>query len=563
MFPLRWAGAYVHRLVRYSTRMKRIPLLLLPWSLLWLGGSYWAALGLQQEVEAAARVLLAGTADTRVVTTRLEVQAQGQQLHLTGVAHRQSDEARALALLRDQVRLAGLRGLGTGYNPVAQVVDEVVLEARPSGWGILAGTPGLMQLSGVAGSDFESQSLASSLTGGGQWSSILRNSLETDAEACAEADHLDATTGSDLKITDATLAQGVLAVARWGQPWTALDLDQPLETLRRKMIDLGVPAKAWAQGISSEVERVRDAHFNWRTTLAEQRRLQSQPPGHLVLALRGDAVLLRGELGSPPSCKLMIDAVRKVAGERRVIEEVAPSSRRKPESDLVKLATTVPPLPGGLLSRLLAVGTPVSGWKLIDLAAFDGEDENALGADLLPPGLDPRLVLPDVLASLAWIHSVDSAPVRTPSDKPLPFVVIVAAGDRVYLRGIVAGEAARTQIEEAARKQYSGRVVDAGILLDPAYEPVVSVLPTVSALPAVPAENSTGLLAVAQAGGPWRAKPMRARFLESQGLAESSLLPDGIGANQVMPALLDVADQVQAHLARVLSSSPGIPLQNP
>ena len=60
-------------------------------------------------------------------------------------------------------------------------------------------------------------------------------------------------------------------------------------------------------------------------------------------------------------------------------------------------------------------------------------------------------------------------------------MVIVAAGDRVYLRGIVAGEAARTQIEEAARKQYSGRVVDAGILLDPAYEPVVSVLPTVSA----------------------------------------------------------------------------------
>lgn len=563
MFPQGGAGAYVNGLARHLARMKRFSLLLLPWSLLWLGGSYWAALGLQQDLEREARALLAATADTRVVTTRLEVQAEGQRLRLLGTAHRASDQTRALALLGDQVRLSGVGGYGATFNPVSAVVNDVRLEPKPAGWGILAGTAGRLQLTGITGSEFEGQGIASSLTGGGQWSSILRNGLEADAEAYTESDHLHGTTSSELKLSDDVLNQGLLAVARWGSPWIKLDLDQPLEILRRRLVEVGVPAQAWSQGVSIEVERVRDAHFSWRTTLAERKRLEAQPPGHVVLALRGDTVLLRGELGTAQSCKLVLDAVSKIADSRRVVDELEPTNRRQPEANVVKLATTLPPLPSGLLSRLLAVGTPVGGWKLIDLAAFDGEDENALGSDLLPPGLDPRLVLPDVLASLAWIHSMDATPMRTRSDKPLPFVLIAAVADRVFVRGTVADESARTQLEDAARKLYSGRSVDSGITLDPSYAPIDSILPTISALPPLPAENSTGLLAIAEAGDSWRAKPMRSRYLESQGLADSNLLPEGIPANQVMPALLDIADQVQSHLARVLGSSPGIPLQNP
>lgn len=543
--------------------MKRIALLLLGWSLLWLGGSFWAALGLQTDLEREARTLLASTADTRVVTSRLEVKAEGQTLRLSGTASRAGDQGRASSLLREKVRLEGLQGYGAQFNPVSQVVDAVVLEPKPAGWGILAGTPFLLQLTGVAGSELEGQSIASGLNGGGQWSSVLRNQLEEDAEACAESDHLEGTTGSTLTITDEALNKGLLAVARWGEAWAVLDVDLPPETLRRRLLEAGMPARAWSRGVSAEVERVREARLNWRSSLAERDRQEAQPPGHVVLALRGDAILLKGELGSPQSCKLVADAVRKGAESRRVLEEVVPSTRRRPEKDMVKLSTTVPPLPGGLTSRLLAVGTPAGGWKLIDLEAFDGEDENALGTDLLPPGLDPRLVLPDVLSALGWIHSIDSTPMPASDGRPSPFVMIAALGDRVYLRGTVAEETSRTQIEDAARKFYTSRSLDAGIQIDTSVASVATVLPTVSALPNVPAENSTGMIAIAQVGEGWRSKPMRSRFLESQGLAESNLLPDGVAVNQVMPALLDLADRIQAHLSRVLGGAPGIPLQNP
>ena len=541
----------------------KISLLFLLWSLLWVVGSFWAACGLQRDLQRQAAALLAEKADAMTASTRLNVVARGQTLVLQGLTHRQSDKQRAIQALQHAVRLQGVQGYARALNPVRTVVDAVVFEPKPSGWGLLAAAEDWLQLQGVTGSEYESQAIASSVSGGGQWSRFLRNGLESDADACIESDQLQVTTSSALDLADERRPQGVLAFARWGTPWRTLDLDWPLEKLHRSLVEAGLPAEAWLQGVSVTVEKVRDAHFAWRAAQAERQRLLAQPPGHLVLAVSEDVILLRGQLGTSQLCTLVADTVRKAAGNRKVVNALVHDNHRRPETDAMKLAATLPDLPGGLLAKMLAVGTVDVGWKRIDLASVDVEDERSLGIEQLPRGLDPRLVLPDVLAAITWMHSSSLPPEPKPSVKPLPHLLLAAAGDRVMVRGRVAEEAVRAQIDSAVRKLYSSRSVDVSIQLDPSCEPVANVLPTLSALPVLPAMNSTGWLALAVPGGSWHGKPLQPSFLEIQGLADSGLLPDGVTTNQVMTAMLDITDLLQSHLQRVLNSAPGIPLQSP
>jgi osmotically-inducible protein OsmY len=543
--------------------MKRIWLLLLLWAMLWLGGSVFSAWALQQNIQHAANSVLVNQS-VPGEPARLRAVAQGRHVYLEGIIHRESDRQRACDLVMKETRLEGTLEAGATIPPASQVTAErVVLDPRPVGWGVLAASSDVIRLRGATGSEFEAQSIATSLTSDTAISRLLHNNLATEHDALVEADDLQPTLTSPLPLTEKELQASVLAFARWGQPWQTLDLDQPLEAIRRRLVELGLPADTWTAGVSTEVERVRDARFNWRTSEAQRQNLNRQPPGHVVLAVRADTILLRGELGSPSLCRLVADAVKHLPGDRRVIDEIVHNSRRRPESDAQRLATTLPTLPGGLLTKVLAVGTPSAGWKAIDLATVDVEDESTLGIKQLPEGLDPRLVLPDVLACLRWIHSIDDSPMRPTDARPLPHLIIAAVADRIYVRGAVAEESTRSQLENAARKFYSSRTVDCAIHVDANCEPSADILQTTTALPVPPAINTTGMLAIAVPGWPWKAKPMRADFLDSDGLTRSNLLPDYVTSAQVMPDLIGIADEVRAHLAKVINGAPGIPLQAP
>ena len=194
--------------------LKIIPLLLL-WSLLWLAGSYWAAEDLEHELNRAAQTALAGIEEAQASSTQFSVQAHGQQLVLQGKAHRESDLQRALQLLREQVRIEGVQGLGRRVNPVRAVANDVAFELKPSGWGVLTAVSDVIQLQGITGSEFESQVAGSSVSAGGQLSRLLSNGLESNADACVESDQMAVTTASDLKLGDAERQQGVLAFTRW------------------------------------------------------------------------------------------------------------------------------------------------------------------------------------------------------------------------------------------------------------------------------------------------------------------------------------------------------------
>ena len=497
-------------------------------------------------------------------STSLVARAQGRRVLLEGTLHRESDLKRAVQQVQEQTRLPGTFGLAAKMVPIEHVTTEhVQLQPKPTGWGILAASSQVVRLRGVAGSDFEVQSIAASIRGDASVHELLQNEIDSDPQALIEAEDLQPTLTSALPLTDNDRAACVLAFAKWGTPWVLVNLDQPLETIRRRLIELGLPADAWPQGVSADVEMVRDQHFAWRTNEATRKNLDRQPPGHLVLAVRADTILLRGELGTQSICSLVSQTVQHRADNRRIIDELVHSTRRRPETDARLLASTFPSIPGGLLTKLLAVGTPASGWKLINLANIDIEDESTLGLHGIPAGLDPRLVMPDVLAAVAWVHSIDDTPVSRFANMLQPYVLIAGVGEHVYVRGMVAEESTRSQIETATRKLYVTRSVDCAIRVDASCAPSFDTPQTLATLPTVPALNTTGILAVTTPGRSWKTKPMRSDFLDSDGLTRSNLLPDYVSAGQVMPDLLGIADEIRAHLAKVINGAPGIPLQAP
>ena len=171
--------------------------------------------------------------------------------------------------------------------------------------------------------------------------------------------------------------------------------------------------------------------------------------------------------------------------------------------------------------------------------------------------------MPDMLAALAWLNSIDEAPVRLDGAKRMPHILLVASGERVFLRGAVADETTRSQVESAARKLYINRTIDSAIRLDTACAPMNGIMHTTTSFPDLPAVNTTGLIAVAVPGDIWHTKILRIDLLEASNLDRSGVLPEGISIHQIMPDVLDVADTVKAHIAKVNSAPRGIPLQTP
>lgn len=540
--------------------MKRIWLLALLWGALCLAGAVWAALGLQGDLGRLAREELARQGD---VAAGLQVSARGQDLFLSGTTNRQGDMERVAKGMAVHLHLRGPFGAGDRWQPVRRVVNEIAVVPRPEGWGVLAATASAVHLRGVAGSENEANRIGLAVRSSGQLvTKALVNDLAVDGELFIESDQLESTIQSVPALTSEVVKRGLLAVTTWGRKWLELDVTKPAELLRRQVLAEGLPAEAWETDLFAEVERVRDNREDYAARELEKHRLESLAPGHVVMAVRGSQILLRGELGSEQACELLGDAIRVACQDRVVIDELAHSSHRKPEDSPKLLASTVPRLPSGLLAKYLAVGTPDLGWKALDLDALDVENQETLGQAMLPAGLDRRLVLPDVSTGLVWINSIESAPTQRDVTRKPSYFMLAAVGSHVYLRGAVAEEAVRTQVEAAARRLYGSRELDVAVRLDATCLPIGQALQTLSTLPPPPSMDMAGILAFAFNGDEWHVKNMLMRWLEPEELGKSGLVPAGTSMNLLMPDVLAVTPAVKTHLARLSLGPPGIPVQS-
>ena len=541
--------------------MKRIWLLALLWLALCLGGALWAALGLQAKVGQLAGAKVEELAKDTEVLADLKVHAEGRAVVLSGSVNRSSDVDRVMQTLGADVRMPGAFGKGGPYNPVQRVVNQLSLIPRPQGWGVLAATSGAVHLRGMAGSQNEADRLALAVKSSGQLDNKFVSALMVDGEIFVESDNLEKTIQAVPSMSADSIKQGFLAVARWGGDWHVLDLEKPAEVLRREVLALGLPQEAWETELFAEVSRVRSAREAFVTDSMEKKRQGALASGHVVMAVRGSEILLRGELGSDNACKLLADAIRVSNPDRIIIDELAHSSHRKPDDSPRLLTSALPKLAGGLLVKYLTVGTPETGWKSMDLDQLDIEKQDTITQEMLPEGMDRRLVLPDVSTALAWLLSIDGAPKMRDGASTPPYLMIAAVGNHVYLRGVVAEEGMRTQVEAAARRLYSSRELDVAVRLDTSCQAVGLALQTIATMPPPPSPETAGFLSFSFAGEEWHGKPALARLLEADGLEQAGLLPEGFSVNLIMPDILAVAPAVRAHLSQLSKGPPGIPMQ--
>lgn len=538
----------------------RLPLTLtVVWAAFWLTGSWWTASDLEAAIQTSADRALR---ESGAILKRVNAEAAGDRVILSGMVSREGDMQAATQRLRARLRLPNAWGLSRPEAELLRVESQLSVDRKPFGWGLLTVNASKAQLFGVTGSLAESGRIESllrpALAGGPE----LTSHLDVDPDRVQEHDQTPSRLETAEGFTREALAFGLVAVTRWDGSWQVLDLNRPFEQIRKQCLATGAALAEWEETISGVVRAVQDARKIALSTLQEQRRLSALPAGHVVLAVRADTVLIKGELGSPQATNLLREATERSIGSRRLVNELLHDPQRRFDNDVRKLATEMPALPVGNAARLLAVGTLEAGWRVLNLKQIDVEDANSILPGMLPAGSDRRLMIGDIAAAAGWIFSIDSAPSAAPAAKPTAYLFLVLVGHQALLYGAVPDEALRVQTQSAVRQRYPALEVISKLRVDPHSTSGETPLITLGALPAHPGAETSGLLALAFLGEEWRTKPARASLLEAPTLAQSGLLPATFSVNVLMPDLLDASGVIRSHLKlHEQTSPPGIPLQ--
>jgi hypothetical protein len=204
-----------------ATLTTALPLCLC-WAALCLGGSWWAALGLQSDLqqEASAKLQLIPKPSLQ----KLTVEARGLSLYLRGRIYKEGDDLEASRWLQDQVQLRG-------RNLRPRIVNELSLEALPNGWALLLSSPTKVQLVGRAASTLEAARLTEAVRSANLLGNDLDSSaLEIDDLLLVECDELPTSLDSAPQLTPGR-QHSELASVSFGEPWRKLDLSLPFEQL--------------------------------------------------------------------------------------------------------------------------------------------------------------------------------------------------------------------------------------------------------------------------------------------------------------------------------------------
>ena len=556
-FSFREAVSELRR--RFVSGMKLPVIVSVAWAALWLMGSWWAALGVQGELQSSVGKVLQ---EARTDFPTLDAIVRGQDVFFSGSVRRTTDLPKVTALLHSNVRLDSSWSHGTHRSPIRNTDGSAVqIDHRASGWGVIVADATQVTVYGVVNDEVEALRIASQLRpvfGGPE----IVSRLDADAEAVVREEALTDTSAVEKIVQSGRARDGLLAIARWGEAWKPIDLSQPRERIRRAMQEFGISDSLWNERLAGDVVKLQ---AQLEQVLAEREmetKRQQLAPGHVVLAVRADTILVRGEWGTPTARDLFLQRLGQVAGTRRVINQLRVSDRRKPEDDIRPLIESMPGLPEGNLARWVAVGSILDGWKVVPLTEIDVEDANTIMPAMLPASVDHRLMIVDVADAAIWVNSIASEPVpHTPKTYPA-HLFMAFAGMNVYVRGCVPNEALRTQTEQAVRKRYPQLEAEVLVEVDTQCLAGEAPLQTLGLLPVAPGADTSGLLAFAIVGEPWATKPARASLLEAQTLAGSGLLPPQFPVNLLMPEVLDVAPSLMAHFRLFERTAPaGIPPQ--
>lgn len=510
---------------------------------LWILGTTILAPSLTQTLEAAAREALARHSTLTPHLDGVVVTFEGQEARLSGRARTVQNRADAVAVIRDQVRVAALMGLGTSLNPVAGVRDELVVVPYPAGWLMLATTGPRARLLGRAASEFEARDLTRSLQE--TWSAqggTIEGMPGIDSEHHDEATHVSAT----LRGAPPPQAEAMAHVARIGGPWLALVLDNSDSALREQAFGLGVTQAEWETRVLPALQEVRATHAHQRQAADELRRLSALPPGHIFLASRDSEVTLRGELATEPAKRALLDRALQIFSPSRVHDEVRVSSRRRPGGELPPITTALMPTNEKNGSgKVLFLGIDNEAWKPVDWQV--AEDAQPWKSDL-PTGLDATLLKDDSSAVINWLQGAAKPP-HLLNTQPA-FITLAMFDGKAVLSGQVAEESVRAQIIAAVRQTYAPRfvVMHDNLRLNGSCQPFRSILHTLKSLPPPPPPNTDGWLALAIPAESWLILPATRDLVEAGGIDRTGRLPKGLSAALVEDRSMESIEQLRSWL---------------
>lgn len=513
---------------------------------LWLLGALVLAGGLRDRLETAAREALGEEASLHGRLDKLKVTFEGQEARLSGTVRTAHDREAAARVVRHLVRapLPLFGRLGTQFNPVAAVHDEIEIAPHPPGWLLLAATGPEARLLGSAASEHEARDLARSLQE--TWSSQggrIEGMPEVDATHHDEADNVAAS----LRGLPAPRPGAAVHVARIGGPWQTLPLERPDEGLQADLVRQGVTTGQWQDQVRPVLHAVRQAHEAQRKAAEEERRLAALPPGHVFIASRNSEVTLRGELATEAVKRALLDEALLIFAPFRVNDEIRVSSRRRPGDDFPPLTTALlPPDKNTAGGKALFLGFDHAAWEPVDWQV--SSDAQPWNADL-PLGLPAELLREDSAAVINWLQGAarPAPPVSTRS----AFITLALFDGRAVLCGRVAEESTRLQIIAAARRAYAARmlVMHDSLRVDGGCRPFRGLLHTVKSLPPPPDKATEGIFALAVPAESWVVLPVTADLVEAGGLHRTGRFSPTIPASLVEERSQEALEQLRTWLA--------------
>lgn len=470
----------------------------------------------------------------------VSVMFRGQQAVLRGEVRWESLRTEAESRVKEGVRASTsvAAGTGGGLNPVTDVVNEIVVSPFEPGWLMLLSAGSEAKLLGVVATDEEARDLGAAIkrsweARGGNLDVQVRHELSSHDEASRLGRVLSAVPRPPPAV-DVDAAYQIWA-AKLGQGWERWTLGTSMDVLYRDAQTLGVSAATWKEVLEPEINGLAERRRAEKARLAEEKRLAALPPPHVVAALAGDRLLLRGEFGSAEAKTTFLSAMLDSNPGKRVLDDLRVSAARRPKSAPQALRFTDGD--SGEQVRMLI------GDKRSRLPA-DLDDEGWVKA--LPTSFKQPLVKQlrgDLRVAKDWMKGGNAGIPDLPAPEQPAFLTLAILEDRVLIGGQLAEEAHRSYLLEAAERAYgSTREIDAETLrVRGNCERTEAILHTAMSLP--PAKLGI-VLAVAKPGEEWRRIAITGDLLRKRRVSAEQL-PAGVPGEGVSIAWMDVFDRLQ------------------
>lgn len=521
--------------------------------LIWLLGVLLLLPRMQQELVEAAQRALAGHAELRGRLGALKLSFDGQQAVLRGAVRSPRDRDAIVKVIKHELS-AGTPVFGSvaaRFNPVGSVSDGIDIAPYPPGWLMISATGKQARLLGSAASDFEARDLARSVQA--LWSAAGGDLHGMPTVTPSEHDEANgvAATLRGLPVPR-EIAQA--SIARVGQSWIDLPLQQSDEALREMTRLSGVDDEEWQHQVQPALHQLRDLFSRQQQDEVQRRRLEALPPGHLFFAVQGEQAVLRGEVGSEAVKQEALREALTAFTDLQILDEIRVNAARRPVGDFGPFTSALLPVEQqGTPSKSCFIGFSGDAWRAVDWQTAAAEQSWRSG---LPSGLEVAQLTGDSASVSGWLQGEAGYERAAPSSLEPSFLTLAIFGEKALLGGQVAEESTRVRFLAAAQRAYGPRVQVHGgaVRMRGGCRPFSNILHTLGSLPPAPAAKEAGIFAIAVPGGAWITMQASARLVSAGGLARSGMLPRALPAGLVEELSADAIEQLRLHLDELKSS---------